>query len=120
MSRSKNSTRSHSTATRNRKRFEKLAAQYASLIENDDTPEGVAAGIKDHLLELLSVVPIWNPRVIRACYAVLCEEATNEGVDVAQEDMVAQHVTMNPEKYGGPLKLFRPLTESEFQEAISN
>lgn len=78
-----------STRKRN---LQRIARQLASLVENPDLPHGVEEGIKDYLCELGSVVPLWNPRILRAVYPILVEEAAKEGVDITQPNLVGQNI----------------------------
>jgi hypothetical protein len=82
-----------------RESLQAVGEQLAALLETDAAPAGVIDGIQAHLSELASVVPLWNPRIIRAAYWIMAEEAEREGVDLGEYDLIGQHIRAHPETY---------------------
>lgn len=77
-------------ATTQQTNLQQLGAQIADLLENESLPWLVRDGIHEHLSQLLSVVPPWTPRLVRAAYWILLEEAQAKGVDLDDVNYVSQ------------------------------
>ena len=87
------------TTTDRRENLFRLGQQLSDLLENPEIPHQVEDGIKEMLCELGSVVPLWTPRVLKAIYPLLVEEAEKGGINLQEPNYVGQHIEKNPREY---------------------